>query len=70
MNIRKHRGILLLFLWFFGVEGFNLPELVQLASGVRGRVINQEGNLILVRGSENPNIVQWVNANPKFLLSR
>lgn len=35
--------------------------LVRLRDGEKGRVVRQRGNKILVRGSKNPNLVQWVN---------
>ena len=37
-------------------------ELVQLPSGVKGRVIKQDGNRVLIRGSKNPRAVQWARS--------
>jgi hypothetical protein len=36
--------------------------LVQLPDGVRGRVVKQDDDRVLVRGSRNPRMVQWVRS--------
>jgi hypothetical protein len=36
--------------------------LVDLPNGVKGRVVKQEGNRLLIRGSKNPRAVQWVRS--------
>jgi hypothetical protein len=37
--------------------------LVQLPDATRGRIIRQEGNKVLVRGSKNPSAVEWTDRN-------
>ncbi|MBX9685748.1 MAG: hypothetical protein K2X27_03540 [Candidatus Obscuribacterales bacterium] len=36
-------------------------RLVKLQNGVRGRIIKQEGDRVLIRGSKNPSAIEWVN---------